>query len=194
MIQAEYRVLDDALDLVITGTTDAPSLMNIANHSYWNLDGSDTIAGHMLQIPAQQITVNGPDLMVTGALQDVAGTAVDFRTARAFEPGPAMRFDLNYVLATAKRPLSPACTLTGRSGVRMEMSTTEPGLQVFDLGSFSTEPFVGHHGRPYPRFSAIALEAQGWPDAANHAGFPSIEVTPEQPYHQQTRWRFAAPG
>ena len=60
-----------------------------------------------------------------------------------------------------------------------------------DLGSVETDPFPGHSGRPYPRFSGIALEAQGWPNAANHSDFPSIEVTPEYRYHQHTRWTFA---
>lgn len=192
-LRAEYRVEGADLDMVIIGTTDAPSLMNIANHSYWNLDGSDSIVGHKLQIASDRVTVNGDDLMVTGEVADIAGTRLDFRTPRAFTPGPDTRFDLNYVLADAKRPLSPACTLTGMSGVRMEMFTTEPGLQVFDLGSFTTDPHPGHGGKPYPRFSGIALEAQGWPDAANHPGFPPIGIGPDHPYHQHTRWRFTAP-
>lgn len=192
-LRAEYRVEGTHLDMVVIGTTDAPSLMNIANHSYWNLDGSDAISGHILQIAAERYTASGADLMVTGELAEVVGTRLDFRAARAFEPGPENRFDLNYVLAEARRPLAPACTLTGTSGVRMEMFTTEPGLQVFDLGSFSTDPHPGHGGTPYPRFSAVALEAQVWPDAANHAGFPSIEIGPDHPYHQHTRWRFSAP-
>lgn len=192
-LRAEYRVNGADLDLVVIGTTDAPTLMNIANHSYWNLDGSDSIAGHTLQIAADRVTVNGDDLMVTGEVMAVAGTRFDFRRPRAFDPGPENRFDLNYVLADAKRPLSHACTLTGTSGVQMEMSTTEPGLQVFDLGTFTTAPHPGHAGAPYPRFAAIALEAQGWPDAANHAGFPPIEIGPDHPYHQHTRWRFRRP-
>jgi len=192
-LRAEYRVEGSTLDMVLIGTTDAPTLVNIANHSYWNLDGSDRIAGHKLRIDADRVTVNGDDLMVTGEVAPVAGTRFDYRETRAFTPGPDTRFDLNYVLADARRPLAPACVLTGSSGVRMEMFTTEPGLQVFDLGSFSTDPFPGHGGTPYPRFSAIALEAQGWPDAANHAGFPSIEIGPDAPYTQHTRWRFTAP-
>lgn len=193
VLRATYRVSGTDLDLEITGTTDAPTLLNIANHSYWNLDGTDHVTGHRLRIAAERITVPGDDLLVTGELAPVAGTRHDFREDRTFAPAPDNRFDLNYVLAEAKRALSPACTLTGESGLRMEMFTTEPGLQVFDLGSFDTAPFVCHSGRIAPRFSAIALEAQGWPDAPNYPGFPSIDVTPEAPYHQHTRWRFTAP-
>lgn len=193
VLQATYRVTDTDLDLEIAGTTDAPTLLNIANHSYWNLDGGDHIGAHHLEIAAERYTVTGPDLLVTGEVAAVAGTRYDFRVPRPFAPGPEARFDLNFALADAKRALSPACTLTGQSGLRMEMFTTEPGLQVFDLGSFDTTPFVCHSGRSAPRFSAIALEAQGWPDAPNHPGFPAIEVTPGAPYHQHTRWRFSAP-
>lgn len=192
-VQACYRVTGRDLDLEITGTSDAPTLMNIANHSYWNLDGTDRIDGHRLQVHAERYTESGEDLMVTGALGKVAGTPLDFTEPRPFAPGPDRRYDLNYVLAEARRGLSPACKLTGASGVSLEMFTTEPGLQVFDLGTFDTAPFPVHSGRIAPRFSAIALEAQVWPDAANHAGFPSIEVTPDAPYHQHTRWRFARP-
>jgi aldose 1-epimerase len=189
-IRADYRVTGTRLDMVVIGTTDAPTLMNLANHSYWNLDASDSVAGHLLEIAADRITVNGDDLMVTGEIAPVAGTRHDFRTARRFEPSPENRFDVNYCLSDARRPLSFAARLTGQRGVTMEMWTTEPGLQVFDLGTFDTTPHPGHHGAPYPSFAGIALEAQGWPDAAKHPDWPQIEMTPEQPYHQHTAWVF----
>ena len=129
--------------------------------------------------------------MVTGEVRDVARTRFDFRNRVPLACSPKNRFDLNFCLAGSKRDLTEACEITGPSGVRMTMSTTEPGLQLFDMGSFETDPFPGHSGAPYPRFSGIALEAQGWPDAANHPGFPSIEVTENHPYHQHTRWAFA---
>ncbi|MEM1077697.1 MAG: aldose epimerase family protein [Pseudomonadota bacterium] len=192
-LEATYRVTGCDLDLEITGTTDVPTLMNIANHSYWNLDGTDRIDGHRLQVHAARYTKSDEDLIVTGALGEVPGTPLDFTEPRPFAPGPERRYDLNYVLSPARRDLSPACRLVGASGIAMEMFTTEPGLQVFDLGTFDTAPYAVHSGRIAPRFSAIALEAQVWPDAANHAGFPSIEVTPDAPYRQHTRWRFTAP-
>lgn len=189
-IRLEYRVNATDLDLVIRARTDKPSLMNLANHSYWNLDGSRSIAGHNLQIFADRFTENGDDLMATGRLISVAGTPFDFREPHVFEPSEDLRFDMNYCLSTGKRALSHSCTLTGRSGLAMEIWTTEPGLQVFDQGTIDTAPFAGHHGASYAPFSSVAFEAQGWPDAANHAAFPSIEVTPDSPYSQHTRWRF----
>lgn len=190
-IRLEYRVNASDLDMVIRATTDRTTLLNLANHSYWNLDGPGPIAGHSLQIDADRFTENGEDLMVTGRVLPVEGSGFDFRAARVFEPSDARRHDMNFCLADTRRALSRACTLTGRGGIEMQLWTTEPGLQVFDQGTIDTGPFIGHHGAPYPPFSSVAFEAQGWPDAANHAGFPSIEVTPGAPYRQHTRWRFS---
>lgn len=191
VIHATYRVDGPTLSLDLHATTTRPTLMNLANHSYWNLDGTDDITGHRLEIAAEDMTDSDAGLMVTGRVVPVAGTRFDFREIEVFAPREDARFDLNYCLSDRRRPLAFACALTGLSGVHMEMSTTEPGLQVFDIGSFSTDPHPGHGGAPYPRFSAIALEAQGWPDAANHPGFPAIDVTPDTPYHQITSWRFS---
>ena len=192
VIRAEYRVIEAVLDLVLVAQTDAATLINLANHSYWNLDGSLDAGNHRVQIFADRYTENGPDLMVTGRVLPVEGTQYDFRAPTPFTASPERMFDLNYVLAEAKRPLTLAARITGERGITMEMSTTEPGLQLFDFGSFDTGDFNGHHGAPYPSYSGIALEAQGWPDAANHKGWPSIEITPNAPYHQHTRWAFSA--
>lgn len=192
VIRAEYRVSGAMLDLVLVAHTDRPTLINLANHSYWNLDGSMDARGHKLQILADFYTENGPDLMVTGQVLPVAGSIYDFREAKCLEASEDRLFDLNYVLSDAKRPLTKAARMEGESGVVMEMSTTEPGLQLFDFGSFDTGEFIGHLGVPYQRYSAIALEAQTWPGALSRNDWPSIEVTPDQPYHQHTRWAFSA--
>jgi aldose 1-epimerase len=191
VIRAEYRVQDAALDLVLVARSDAPTLMNLANHSYWNLDGSLDAGGHRVQIFADRYTENGPDLIATGRVLPVEGTIYDFREPARLGASPARLYDLNYALAEARRPLTPAARITGEAGITMTLSTTEPGLQLFDFGSFDTAPFKGHHGTPYPRYSGIALEAQGWPDAANHPGWPSIEIGPDAPYHQHTQWAFS---
>ena len=189
-VRVDYRVAGARLDMVVTGTTDAPTLMNFANHSYWNLDGAGTVDRHVLRIPADRMTVNDDDLIVTGELRPVDGTRFDFRVARPFDCGPQNRFDINFCLSDNRRALAEVAEIAGQSGVRLRMLSTEPGLQVFDLGSFGTDPHPGHCGAPYPRFSGLALEAQAWPDAANHSGFPSIEVAPDRPYHQHTAWCF----
>jgi aldose 1-epimerase len=192
VIRAEYRISGAMLDLVLTAQTNRPTLINLANHSYWNLDGSLDARGHKLKIFADRYTENALDLMVTGQVLPVAGTLYDFREATRLDAGAERLLDLNYALSDAKRPLTKAARIEGESGVVMEMSTTEPGLQLFDFGSFDTGEFSGHLGVPYPRYSAIALEAQAWPGALSQNDWPSIEVTPDHPYHQHTRWAFSA--
>lgn len=174
-VRATYSVGGPArLRLEITGTTDAPTWMNPANHAYWNLDGGETWAGHSLRVAAGRLQALDPDLIPTGGLIDVAGTEMDFRQPRAPAPG-APPLDHNFCLADARRDIAEALWLTGASGLAMTLATTEPGVQVYD-------------GRP--GYGALAIEAQGWPDAPNHAHFPSIRLDPGETYRQITEWRF----
>ena len=167
-----------SMRLTITGATDAATLMNFANHSYWNLDGSLTWEGHQLQIMADDYLPTTPDNAPTGERAQVAGTLMDFRQPRAAAPG-APALDHNFCLSDGPAPLRKVLELTGQSGLSMMMETTAPGMQVFD-------------GRP--GYAALAFEAQDWPDAPNHPRFPQILVAPGQDYHQLTRWSFARPG
>ncbi|MCB6179877.1 galactose mutarotase [Rhodobacter sp. Har01] len=171
------------LRLELTGTTDAPTLMNLANHSYWNLDGSIDWTGHRLRIAADAWLPTGPDGLPTGEIAPAAGM-MDFRTARELTPG-APALDHCFCLAPARRALTEVAWLTGTSGVTMTLATTEPGLQVYDGRSAIRDGGGAHEG--------LALEAQGWPDAPNHPGFPGIEISPEAAYRQTTEWRCAAP-
>ncbi len=164
------------LRLTLTATSDAPTWMNLANHSYWCLDGPGGWAGQRLWVDAgSYLPVDGA-VIPTGEVAPVDETAFDFRNARAVAPGePAL--DTCFCLAESRRALMPVAALEGRRGVRLEMATTEPGLQVFD-------------GRPLYR--GLALEAQGWPDAPNQSGFPSVVLEPGEIYRQITEWRFSA--
>lgn len=182
MITATYRVLPPAtLTMEITGTTDATTAMNFANHSYWNLDGTDTWDGHRLAIAADHYLPGTDDCYPTGEIADVTGTAMDFRK------GPVLRlgqhsFDNNMCLSDTDKPLRDVLTLTGQSGLQMTMATTAPGLQIYDNKN-GARP-----GRQ--AFEGLAFEAQMWPDAPNNPNFPSIKLTPDQTYAQQTHWSF----
>ncbi len=182
-LTARFDVAPPAtLRMTVTATSDAPTLMNVANHSYWNLDGSDTWDGHTLQVQADRYLPTTPDFTPTGQIVPVAGTPMDFRTPRAIAPG-APDLDTNFCLADRRRPLCEVLTLSGRSGVTMTVATTDPGIQVYD-GRNAIRP-----GRaPY---EGLAIEAQFWPDAPNHPGFPGIELRPGQAWEQVTEWRFA---
>lgn len=182
-IQAAFSILPPAtLRLAITATSDAPGLMNIANHSYWNLDGTDHWQGHSLQIAADHTLPVDKALIPTGAVAPVAGTPFDFRAKRRLIPGQPP-LDTNFCLSPTKTALRDVATLTGASGVTMTLATTEPGLQIYD---------AARTARPgKTAFEGIAVEAQGWPDAPNHANFPTVRITPDTPYAQTTEWRFA---
>jgi aldose 1-epimerase len=178
-IRATYEIIAPAtLRLAISAITDAPTLLNFANHSYWNLDGSKHWQGHFLQIAADHFLPNTADLIPTGTIAAVKGTPYDFRSSRALNPGQPP-LDTNFCLSSTKAQLRQVATLTGKSGVILSLATTEPGLQVYDAG--------------HANYDGLALEAQGWPDAPNHVAFPSIIATPEDPYSQTTEWQFAKP-
>lgn len=127
-ITAAFRVSAPArLSLVLTATTDAPTLFNMANHSYWNLDGAPTWVGHSLRIGADHILPINDATIPTGEVLDVTGTPYDFRQARALEPGgPAL--DHNFCLTGGAGPLREVLWLTGAGGVSMTLATTEPGV------------------------------------------------------------------
>ncbi len=183
-IMATFRVAGDRLSLDITGTTDAKTLMNFANHSYWNFDGTADWSGHRLWVNAPRCLPTDADYCATGEILDVAGTDLDFRTPRAIAPKSPW-LDNNFCLSDTPAPLRDVLTLTGASGVGMTVATDQTGIQVYD-GRDAIRP--GH-----ANFEGLAIEAQGWPDAPTHRAFPSIEVTPDQPYTQSTTFRFFAP-
>ena len=166
--------------LEIGASTDAPTLMNIANHSYWNLDGSATWTGHKLQINADHWLPVDDLLLPTGEVRAVQAE-MDFRHPRTMLPGlPAL--DHNFCLAPAQRALTEAAVLTGFSGLTMRLFSTEPGLQVYD-GRAAILP----GGQAY---QGLAMEPQGWPDAPNQPGFPPVLLAAGAAYRQNTEWRF----
>lgn len=184
-IRATYQIEAPAtLRLTIDASTDVPTLMNFANHSYWNLDGTANWAGHSLQIAADHITATDDALLPTGMLTPVTGTGFDFRTQHPVVAGdPAL--DTNFCLTHTKTALRPVARLTGATGLTMTLATTEPGLQIYDAER------TARPGRA--KYEGFAIEAQGWPDAPNHANFPSVKITPDAPYAQTTEWRFTKP-
>lgn len=171
------------LTMTINGTTDAKTCMNFANHSYWNLDGTKRYDGHKLRINADQYLPGTPDDYPTGEIVDVAGTAMDFRTARKITVNDPP-FDNNFCLSDSRTGLREVLQLTGTSGVSMRVATTEPGIQMYDArDAYRPEG---------PAYEGLAIEAQGWPDAPTNPQFPSIIVTPDATYCQVTSWSFSA--
>ena len=181
-VRATFRVVAPAtLRMEVVATTDAVTLINFANHSYWNLDGSQSWAGHTLQIAADSYLPATGEILPTGQIAPVAGTPFDFRQPKIGTPGnPPL--DTNFCLADARRGLTDVLVMTGRSGVRMTLATTEPGVQIYD----NRAPAAPGH----PAYHGLAIEAQSWPDSPGRAGFPSIELAAGEVYDAVTEWRF----
>ena len=182
-ITARYEVAAPArLRLTVSGTTDAPTFLNLANHSYWNLDGSETWAGHVLRIDAGRYLPTDDDALVTGEIATVEGTALDFRQPRRVAPGDPP-LDTNFCLSDAARPLRDVLWLSGVSGVTLTLATSRTGVQVYD-GRKAVRPLKKPH-------EGLAIEAQDWPDAPSHATFPGIRLDPGETYESITEWRFS---
>ena len=181
-VSATYQVDGASLHLRVHVTTDRTTPVNFSNHSYWNLDGTPTYAGHRLWIDADRYLPTTPDFTPTGEIRAVDQDGMDFRKARRIDPGnPA--FDTCFCLSDAPTPLREVLRLTGQSGIGMSVSTTAPGVQVYDARN-AFRPGRGAH-------EGLAIETQHWPDAPNHAGFPSITLEAGQTYRQHTVWRFS---
>jgi len=192
------------LRIELTATTDAPTIVNLAHHSYFRLDDGPDILDHELDVRANLTTPVDADLIPDGSLADVSGTPFDFRKARpirfANPGGTRFWYDHNYVLrrdrrepsAAAGLDLAHAATLRShRSGLAMQVWTTEPALQVYDGAKLDT-PVAGLDGAAYGANAGIALEPQHVPDSPNLPHFPSTVLRPGELYRQVSEFRFGA--
>ena len=201
-VWCRYQLRDPAtLALELTATTDATTIVNLAHHPYFNLDGSEDARDHELMIPADFITPSDRELIPTGEIISVAGTPYDFRAMRRVRHVPAgateaFGYDTNFVLRRSGlagrygEALAHAATLASSiTGLALELWTSAPGLQLFD-GHDMTFAALGLGGRRYGEGAGIALEAQHFPDSANHPHFPSTVLRPGEILRQCTEYRF----
>jgi aldose 1-epimerase len=175
------------LDIVMQADTDAPTLCNLAHHSYFNL-GAPTISEHRLRIAAEHYLPVDDELIPTGEVRSVAGTTFDFRQFRPL--AQAHPLDHNFCLSDTRGPLRPVAWLQNPDvGMTMELRTTEPGLQVYD-GAKVDISLAGLTGQPMRAHAGIAMEPQVWPDANHHPAFPQAILHPGEGYRQQTQYIF----
>ncbi len=192
-----YTLTDDnELQISYEADTDKKTVINLTNHTYFNLAGQGTgnILGHELMLTADKYTVVDEGLIPTGENRDVKGSPMDFTIAatigsRIEQTG--MGYDHNYVLnsgggslALAARAYEPT---TGRV---MEVSTTQPGVQFY-TGNFLDGSVVGKGGVKYEKNYAFCLETQHFPDSPNKPDFPSVVLEPGQKYATATVFKFS---
>lgn len=179
---------DNALRIDYDAVADADTVLNLTNHSYFNLCGGGSVLEHSLQIDADRYTVNTPEILPTGVVADVTGTCMDLRRPRTladvvFDPSLPGGYDSNFCLRG--EGLRKVAVLQG-GGLTMEMETTTPGLQIY-CASFGA-PIRGK--QTYEGRCFICLEAQAWPDAVHHPHFPTVVVPAGEHYRQTTIYRF----
>lgn len=188
-VEATYTWGDDnALTLEIKATANKPTVVNLTNHTYWNLDGEDSgsIFDHVLKINASRWLVTSEALIPTGELAPVEGTPMDFRTAKPIGRDikadfPALHYGKGYDncwVLDGQPGLKLAAELSSEtSGRRLEIWTDQPAAQVYTGNWLDGSP-VSKSGRSYRDYDGVAIECQGFPDAPNHPDFPSCVLRP----------------
>jgi len=184
-----YSLLSDGVfDIVMRAHTDAPTLCNMAHHSYFTL-GGESVGAYLMRIDAEAYLPVDDELIPTGEIRPVDGTDLDFRGFRAVGNGSPI--DHNFCLSKSRCGIRPVGWLKDlKSGLSLEVRTTEPGLQIYD-GSRINIAVPGLNGDPMGPYSGIALEPQTWPDANHNPAFPQAVLLPGEEYHQHTQYAFA---
>lgn len=198
-----YNLTDDnAIVIAYEATTDAPTVVNMTNHSYFNLSGdpSRTILDHLLTVDADSYTPVDSTYMTTGEIAPVEGTPMDFRTetavgARLHENNEQLKnangYDHNWVLATAGDAERTAARLISpETGICLTVRTTEPGLQIYS-GNFLDGTVKGKGGIVYNPRTAICLETQHYPDSPNKPQWPSTLLRPGETYESLCIYGFS---
>lgn len=205
-VTVTYSLTDkNSFDIDYKATTDAPTIINLTHHSYFNLkgEGNGNIADHKLMINAAQYLPINMQLIPDQGLQPVANTVFDFQTAKTIGEDidkdhqqllHAHGYDHNYVLNEIQKDeegmVLAAIVSEEQSGRVMTVYTNEPGMQFYS-GNHISSKLVGKQGNAYEPRSGFCLETQHFPNSPNNADFPSVALDPGENYESKTRYQFS---
>lgn len=197
-----YTLRNGALRIEYSATTDKDTVINLTNHSYFNLagEGNGEILGHVVKIKSSRITPLNASLIPTGEIKSVVGTPFDFRKPHAVgeridADDPQLRFglgyDINYVLDHPRKLEEAAEVYEPTTGRILRVLTDQPGIQFY-TGNHLDGTITGKNGHVYKKRFALCLETQHYPDSPNHPNFPSTELKPGEKFHSVTVYEFSA--
>lgn len=200
-VKVTYTLVKSRLTLQYAATSDKPTVVNLTNHTYFNLSGNDraSILAHQVRLHAAAFTPVDSTLIPTGEIRGVENTPMDFRTLHAIgerieshdeQIELAGGYDHNWVLKGPEKTLREAAFVREpKSGRTLTVMTTEPGVQFYS-GNFLDGTFTGRHGKPYTRNMGFCLETQHFPDSPNHPEFPSTVLRPGEVRRSTTTFLF----
>ncbi len=192
---------DNELTIDYKAETDKATVLNLTNHTYFNLSMAESILDHVMMLNADKFTVVDDEVIPTGEIRSVEGTPLDFRQPRRIgdrieSDDEQMRFaggyDHNWIVNGEPGEMRLAARVTEpTTGRFMEVTTTQPAVQFYS-GNMMPPEMTGRGGVTYKRRGALCLETQHYPDSPNHPEFPSTVLRPGEKYHEVTVFKFGA--